>query len=349
MKLQDLIKFDSSLKIVKNSEWPEEILAISALDGLTNQSMVFLKNAKFLKKFEANISNAISMKIGAVVDEKFFNLMSADIKNELQKLPWIAVTSNVANSLTALSKPFYDKKMGGLNTQVDGRQMGTTDIDPSAYIAQNVFIGEHVKIGSKVEIMPGSVILPHSEIGDNTKIYPNVTIYPFTKIGKNCRIHSGVVIGSDGFGYTFNQGQHVKIWHMGGVVIHDDVEVGSNTSIDMGTFSPTIIGPGTRIDNLVQIAHNVKMGRGCVICGQAGIAGSVVLEDYVVLGGRAAIGPDSHIGSGSQLAGGAKVSEGAIWPAGSKLGGHPAKDLKEWSRGIAYLRMMSLKEKSKES
>jgi len=348
VKLQDLVKFDSSLKIVKNSEWPEEILAISALDVLLNQSIVFLKNAKFLKKFESNISQAINLKIGAVIDEKFFNLMSSDIKSELLKLPWLAVTSNVANSLTSLSKPFYDKKMAGLNTQVDGRQMGTTEIDPSAYIAQNVFIGEHVKIGAKVEIMPGCVILPHSEIGDNTKIYPNVTIYPYSWIGKNCRIHSGVVIGSDGFGYTFHQGQHVKIWHMGGVTIHDDVEIGSNTSIDMGTFSPTTIGAGTRIDNLVQIAHNVKTGRGCVICGQAGIAGSVVLEDYVVLGGRAAIGPDCHIGAGSQLAGGAKVSEGAVWPAGSKLGGHPAKDLKEWSRGIAYLRMMSLKEKSKE-
>lgn len=348
MKLQELIKFDSTIKVVKNSEWPEEILAISALDSLINQSVVFLKNAKFLKKFEPQIKTAIEQKIGAIIDEKFFNLMSSDVKEELQKLPWLAVTANVANSLTALSKPFYDMKMAGINTQVDGRQMGTTDIDPSAYIAQNVFIGEHVKIGSKVEIMPGSVILPHSEIGDNSKIYPNVTIYPFTKIGKNCRIHSGVVIGSDGFGYTFQQGMHVKIWHMGGVIIHDDVEIGSNSSIDMGTFSPTIIGAGSRIDNLVQIAHNVKMGRGCVICGQAGIAGSVVLEDYVVLGGRAAIGPDSHIGSGSQLAGGAKVSEGAIWPPGSKLGGHPAKDLKEWSRGIAYLRMMSLKEKSKE-
>ena len=193
--------------------------------------------------------------------------------------------------------------------------------------------------------MPGTVILPHSEIGDNTKIFSNVSIYPFTKIGKNCRIHSGTVIGSDGFGYTFHQGNHVKIWHMGGVDIRDDVEIGSNSSVDAGTFSPTIIGSGTRIDNLVQIAHNVKLGRGCVICGQAGIAGSAVLEDYVVMGGRAAVGPDSFIGMGTQIAGGAKVNESANWPAGSKLGGHPAKDLKEWMKGVAYLRTMSLKEK----
>jgi UDP-3-O-[3-hydroxymyristoyl] glucosamine N-acyltransferase len=348
MKLQDLLKFDSSLKFLKNSEWPEEILAISALDGLKKNSLVFIKNARFLEKFKPHIEEAVALKMGVIVDEKFFHLVSAQLKAEIEKLPWIATSTNVPLSLTLLSKPFYELKMKNVNTQVDGRQMGTTEIDPSAYIAQNVFIGENVKISAHVEIMPGSVILPHSVIGPNTKIYPNVTIYPFTQIGKDCRIHSGTVIGSDGYGYTFHEGKHVKIWHMGGVIIHDDVEIGSNCSVDMGTFSPTSIGSGTRIDNLVQIAHNVKIGKGCIICGQSGIAGSAVLEDYVVMGGRAAIGPDSIIGMGTQVAGGAKVNEGAIWPAGSKLGGHPAKDLKEWMKGIAYVRTMSLKEKSKE-
>lgn len=349
MKLQDLLKIDSSLKFIKKVEWPEEILAISALDSLTHNSIVFIKNLKFFNKFASVIDTASEIKVGAIIDEKFFEKLTNESKSDLEKkLPWFLLSPNVALTLTLLSKPFYEKKMEGINTQVDGRQMGTTDIDPSAYIAQNVFIGEHVKIGANVEIMPGTVILPYSEIAENSKIYPNVTIYPFTKIGKNCRIHSGVVIGSDGYGYTFYNGQHLKIWHTGGVIIQDDVEIGSNSSVDMGTFSPTIIGSGTRIDNLVQIAHNVKVGRGCIICGQAGIAGSAVLEDYVVLAGRAAVGPDALIGRGSQIAGGAKVNEGAVWPAGSKLGGHPAKDIREWMRGIAYLRTMSLKEKSKE-
>ena len=345
MTLQSLIQADPTLKLVKNSEWPEEILAISSFDNMAINGLVFIKNGKFMDKFLPHVEEAVTKKLGAVVDEKFYQLMKAELKSELERLPWIATSPNVALSLTTLSKPFYDRKMKGVNTQVDGRQMGTVDIDPSSRIAQNVFIGKHVKIGAGVEIMPGTVILPFSEIGENTKIYSNVSIYPFTKIGKNCRIHSGTVIGSDGFGYTFHQGNHVKIWHMGGVEIHDDVEIGSNSSVDAGTFSPTIIGRGTRIDNLVQIAHNVKLGRGCVICGQAGIAGSAVLEDYVVMGGRAAIGPDSFIGMGTQVAGGAKVNESAHWPAGSKLGGHPAKDLKEWMKGVAYLRTMSLKEK----
>jgi UDP-3-O-[3-hydroxymyristoyl] glucosamine N-acyltransferase len=345
MKLTELTRFDPSLKIFKNPEWPEEILAISALEALSSNSVIFVKNSKFMQKLALKLEDAASKKVGVIVDEAFFSQASSEVRDQLEKLPWISLSPNVALSLTLLSKPFYDRKMKGLNTQVDGRQMGTVDIDPSAHIAQNVFIGEFVKIGKGVEILPGCVILPHSEIGDHTKLFANVTIYPFTKIGKKCRLHSGVVIGSDGFGYTFHQGQHQKIWHMGGVDIHDDVEIGSNSSVDMGTFSPTIIGAGTRIDNLVQIAHNVKMGRGCVVCGQSGIAGSATLEDYVVLGGRAAIGPDCHLGIGTQIAGGAKVTEGGIWPAGTKLAGHPARDLKEWLRGVAYLRNVSLKEK----
>ncbi len=344
MKLPDLIKYDSSLKMVRNPEWPEEILAISALDALHPQSVVFIKNAKLLEKFIPFVDEAVRLKVGAVVDEKFYLLMNAELKTHLDKLPWILSSLQVPMSLTLLSKPFYDAKMKGLNLQVDGRQMGNTDIDPSAHISQGVFIGENVKIGANVTIMAGSVVLPHVEISDNTTIYPNVTIYPFTKIGKNCRIHSASVIGGDGFGYTYHQGKHVKIWHSGGVIIHDDVEIGSCSAVDMGTFSPTIIGEGCRLDNQVHVAHNVKLGRGCVLCGHVGIAGSAVLEDYVVLGGKAGVGPDAHIGMGSQIAGNAMVNEGAIWPAGSKLGGHPARDLKEWMKGFAYVRTMSLKE-----
>lgn len=347
MKLSELNQYDSGIKIVHNPQWPEEILAISTFDSLSEKSIVFIKNAKFLQKFLAVQEKALSLNVGIIIDEKFYSLIESNSKTLLEKSAWLATSTNVALSLTLLSKPFYDVKFASLNMQVDGRQMGSTEIHPSARISQHVFIGENVKIGAFVEILPGSVIMPNVEIGDNSKIYPNVTIYPFTKIGKNCRIHSGTVIGSDGYGYTFHQGQHKKIWHMGGVEIHDDVEIGSNTSIDMGTFSPTIIGAGTKIDNQVQVAHNVKLGRGVILCGQAGIAGSAVLEDYVVCGGKAAVGPDAHVGMGSQLAGGAVVTDGS-WPAGSKLGGHPARDLKEWLKGLAYLRKISLGDSKKE-
>lgn len=345
MFLTELLKFDSNLKVVFGSHWSSEIIAISSLDLLIPNGVIFVKNIKFFELVEASFDEIKSKEIGLIIDEKFYLTLSVERQDKLKLLPWLLTSSNIPLSLTHLSKPYYDKKMKTTNFQVDGRQMGTVDIDPTARISQNVFIGENVQIGKDVTIMPGVVILPNVEIDDNTTIYPNVTIYPFTKIGKECRIHAGVVIGSDGFGYTFFQGEHVKIWHMGGVEIRNNVEIGSNSTVDMGTFSPTIIESGTKIDNLVQVAHNTKMGKGCIVCGQAGLAGSAVLEDFVVLGGRAAIGPDVRIGKGSQVAGGAKVSDGGIWPAGSKLGGHPARDLKEWMRGLAYLRNASLKEK----
>lgn len=343
MKLQDLVRYDQSLKFVHHPEWPEEILAISALDAPTEKSIVFVKNAKFLNKFKGNLDTLAALKVGAIIDEKFFASVTSEDKEILLKLSWLGTSTNVALSLTMLSKPFYDLKFKGMNMQADGRQMGTTEIHPSAFISQNVFIGENVKIGANVEILPGSVILPHVEIGENTKIYGNVSIYPFTKIGKGCRIHSGTVIGADGFGYTFHQGQHHKIWHMGGVDIADDVEIGTNTSIDQGTFTPTRIGAGTRIDNLVQIAHNCKIGKGCILCGQVGLAGSVTFEDFVVVGGQAAIGPDAHIGMGTQIGGKAGVMEGAVWPAGSKIAGFPARDLKEWLRGLALAKKLAEK------
>lgn len=347
MKLIELVKFDSTIKLVQNAEWPEEIRAICSFDDLASNGLIFIKNAKFLTKFLPYFKKAVELKVGAIIDEKFYQLMNTDLKKDLGALVWIGTSSQIAMGMTSLSKPFYDKKMGGINTQVDGRQMGTVDIDPTAYIAQNVFIGEHVTIGAHVEIMPGTVILPHSKIGEGTKIYPNVSIYPFTTIGKKCRIHSGTVIGADGFGYTFSQGQHLKIWHMGGVIIKDDVEIGANSAVDGGTFSPTIIGEGSRVDNFVQIAHNCRVGRGCILCGHVALAGSAVLEDFVVIGGKAGVGPDAHLGTGTQVAGAAMVNEAAIWPAGSKLGGHPARDLKEWMKGFAYVRTMSLKDGSK--
>lgn len=341
MKLTAIAGVDPQIKIVKNKEWPEEILAISALDHLTKHGLIFIKNAKFFRSFAGSIEKAAELKVGAILEEKFFSTLSASDHELLDKLPWLGTTPSVALTLTLLSKPFFERRMKGLNFQADGRQMGTTDIDPTAYVSQNVFIGEHVKIGKNVQLMPGVVVLPHCEIGENTTLYPNVTLYPFTTIGKNCRIHSGTVIGSDGYGYTFHQGQHLKIWHMGGVQIHDDVEIGSNTSVDQGTFSPTVIGSGTRIDNQVQIAHNCRIGKGCILCGQVGLAGSVTLEDYVVMGGKAAVGPDAHIGQGSQIAGAAGVNDGAVLAPGSKVGGHPARDIKEWMRGVAYLRKVS--------
>lgn len=346
MFYRDLFAFDADIQVahLESAAGSVSVERVVLATELTAGALTFVKNAKFLKSLDEFLATAPQPLAGAVFDRKLWEGLAPEAQLTFQKrLGVIATSPNVPLSMTRLSRPLFMQKFGELQSTVDGRQLGTAEIHPSALIAQGVFIGEHVKIGAGVVIHPGATIAPRVEIGENTTIYANVAIYSFTTIGKNVRVHANTTLGSDGFGYVFDKGVHHKIWHTGGVVIHDDVEIGANCSVDMGTFTPTVIGAGTRIDNQVQIAHNSKIGRGCVLCGQSGLAGSAVLEDYVVLGGRAAIGPDSLIGKGTQVAGGAMVNEGAVWPAGSVLGGHPARDLKEWMRTFAWVRKNALK------
>jgi UDP-3-O-[3-hydroxymyristoyl] glucosamine N-acyltransferase len=340
VKAHELQTFDPELVCVQKSE--TKISQISLPSEIKEGSVVFIKNKKYLSELLVHIEKTnLSC---AVLDTKVWDQSTEEIQSNLKsKVSALFSSSNVPLTMTKISKPFYDEKFAGIQSALDGRQLGNCDIDATAIIAQGVFIGENVTLGANVRLHPGVVISSQVSIGDNTELFPNVTVMPFSKIGKNVRIHSNTTIGSDGFGYVFDKGVHHKIWHMGGVEVHDSVEIGSNCSIDMGAFTPTLIGSGTKIDNQVQIAHNVKIGKGCVLCGQAGVAGSAVLEDYVVLGGRVAVGPDSHLGMGTQCAGGAMINEGAIFPPKSVLGGHPAKDIKEWMRTVAWVRKNALK------
>lgn len=340
MKAHELLTFEPELVCLKKSDLT--LSQITLPTEIKAGSVVFLKNKKFLTEFLAAPQTTLAGAL--VVDLKLWGQLDQATQASLdQRASSLFTSPNIPLSITKISKPFYDLKFAGVQTSLDGRQLGNCDIDPSAMIAQGVFIGEHVSLGANVKLHPGVVISSHVKIGENTELFANVSVMPFTTIGKNVRIHANTTVGSDGFGYVFDKGVHHKIWHMGGVEIHDSVEIGSNCSIDMGAFTPTVIGSGTKIDNQVQIAHNVKIGKGCVLCGQAGVAGSAVLEDYVVLGGRVAVGPDSHLGMGTQCAGGAMINEGAVFPAKSVLGGHPAKDIKEWMRTVAWVRKNALK------
>ncbi|MEE2670950.1 MAG: UDP-3-O-(3-hydroxymyristoyl)glucosamine N-acyltransferase [Bdellovibrionota bacterium] len=317
-----------------------EIDSISHFSEPKPRTFVFAKKSKILKELE----NLEFSDVAIVIQEDLWSkLDESEVQKIENKYSWCATVQNVDYAISKLSKPFYDAKFSDLNYMVDGRQMGTTEIDPDAEIAQNVFIGEHCKIGAYVKIMPGCVILPHVEIGDHTIVYPNVNIYPFTKIGSHCRIHSGTVIGTDGFGYNFFDGAHQKVWHIGGVEIGNDVEIGCNTMIDAGTFSPTRIGDSTRVDNDVQLSHNVQVGRHNIICGKTGLAGSVTTEDYCAFGAGAGVAPSAYLEQGSQVAARAVVSENARVPKGSVMAGHPARPLKEWLKTQATLRGLAKK------
>jgi UDP-3-O-[3-hydroxymyristoyl] glucosamine N-acyltransferase len=206
----------------------------------------------------------------------------------------------------------------------------TAQIDPSAHIGPHCTIGERVKIGANAVLQAGNFIGDDAVIGDETNLFSNVTIYPRTQIGKRVRIHAGTVIGSDGFGYVFDSGFHRKVPQVGNVVIGDDVEIGSNTSVDRGALGSTVIGKGTKIDNLVQVGHNVELGDYCILCAQVGIAGSAKLGKYTVLAGQ--VGIAGHLKIGNQVTIGSKSGVMHNIPDGEKWLGIPAQPDKQAKR-----------------
>ncbi|MCX6854457.1 MAG: UDP-3-O-(3-hydroxymyristoyl)glucosamine N-acyltransferase [Verrucomicrobia bacterium] len=206
----------------------------------------------------------------------------------------------------------------------------TSVIHASAHIGPHCVIGADVVIGERSVLVGGNHIGRGSKIGQNVRLHPNVVLYSRTQIGNRVSIHSGTTIGSDGYGYVFDQGQHRKMPQVGNVVIHDDVEIGSNTSIDRGALGATIIGQGTKIDNLVHVAHNVVMGRHCLIMGQVGFAGSTHLSDYVVIASQSGIA--GHLKLGPQAKIGAKSGVMRDIAAGETVLGYPAAPDKQAKR-----------------
>ncbi|MDR2126185.1 MAG: UDP-3-O-(3-hydroxymyristoyl)glucosamine N-acyltransferase [Prevotellaceae bacterium] len=207
------------------------------------------------------------------------------------------------------------------------------------YVGAFAYIAKGANIGNNVKIYPQAYVGENVCIGDNTILYPGVKIYMGCKIGANCIIHSGAVIGSDGFGFApQNDGSYKKIAQTGIVVIEDNVEIGSNTSIDRATMETTIIRRGTKIDNLVQIAHNVEIGENTVIAAQAGIAGSAKIGRQCVVGGQVGIVGHIKIADGTQIGAQSGVSKNTVENA--TIAGSPAVDYAKNQRNIAVYRTL---------
>jgi UDP-3-O-[3-hydroxymyristoyl] glucosamine N-acyltransferase len=202
-------------------------------------------------------------------------------------------------------------------------------------IGEFVVIGANATIGDNVSLGAHSVIGAGVKIGNGSKLFPQVTLYPGAEIGERVVLHSGVRIASDGFGYVFNAGRHEKIPHVGRCIIGDDVEIGANTTVDRGSIDDTVIGAGTKIDNLVQVGHNVRIGRLCLIMAQVGIAGSARIEDGCIVAGQAGLGGHINIGKGARIAGQSGVF-GDV-PAGESWSGYPARPHRESLRATGAL------------
>lgn len=226
-----------------------------------------------------------------------------------------------------------------------GGQHETAVVHPTAILAQNVTLGPFCVIGAGARLEEGvwlgagCVVGAGVEIGARSRLHDGVTLYPGTRIGQRVQVHAGVRIGADGFGYLFGREGHRKIPHVGRCLLEDDVEVGANTTIDRGSIDDTVIGAGTKIDNLVHVAHNVRIGRLCVIMAQVGIAGSTLIDDGCVIAGQAGIGGHVTIGAGARIGGQAGVF-GDV-PAGESWSGYPARPHRESLRAHAALHRLA--------
>ncbi len=245
------------------------------------------------------------------------------------------IEQSVAALLSAFARPVSRPTTGIHPTAV---------VDKSAVIGESPAIGAHVvidagvRIGSRSVIHSGVFIGRDTVLGDDCEIWPNAVIRDGCTLGSRVFVHSCAVIGGDGFGFYFDGKQHIKIPHVGGVILEDDVEIGACTCVDRAKFGNTIVGRGTKIDNQVQVAHNCRVGQHCVLVGQTGLGGSVRTGDYCVLGGRVLIFDNLSIGHKVQLGGMSVVTKDL--PDGLTASGHPAQDLKTELRERAAVRRL---------
>jgi len=218
-------------------------------------------------------------------------------------------------------------------------------IEPGARVEPGAVVGREARIGAGSTVAAGAVVGYRVVVGRDCYIGPGVSL-THAIVGDRVILHAGVRIGQDGFGFAMGAKGHLKVPQIGRVILHNDVEIGANSCVDRGALSDTMIGEGTKIDNLVQIGHNVVIGRHCVIVGQTGISGSTELGDFVVMGGQSGAVGHIKVGSGAQIAGGGHAKDDV--PAGARMGGTPAVPMVEWARQIAALKRLGRRPRREE-
>ena len=297
------------------------VTAIAPLDRATEQQLSFVASPKYAPLFAAS-------RAGVVL-----------VTPELAEAPGSArariVVAKPHDALLSLIPSFHEAppRSAGIHpTAVIGRGVllgANVAVGPYAVIDDGARLGDNVTIGSGCHVGAGV------SLGSDSQLYPGVVLYSGTTVGRRAIVHAGAKLGSDGFGYVFRDGKHEKIPHIGRCIIGDDVEIGANTTIDRGSIDDTVVGDGTKIDNLVHVAHNVRIGRLCLLMAQVGIAGSVRVEDGCILAGQVGISGHHTIGARATLAAQAGVF-GDV-PAGETWSGYPARPHKEALRAQAAL------------
>lgn len=286
-----------------------------------NSEISFTRLAPFFAASEKELTFAADEKMLKNIDKcNAGALIVPKIPNLPKDKTFIVVDENPREIMPILLNHFKPK-VKPFEKPIEGSAV----IDETANVSKiNTYIGHNVKIGKNVVIYPNVSIFEGTEIGDGTIVYPNVTIREFCKIGKRCIFQPGAVIGSDGFGYIKVKGNNVKIEQIGNVILEDEVEIGANTCVDRGAIGDTIIKKGTKIDNLVHIAHNDIIGSNCFIIAQVGISGSVEVGDNTTLAGQ--VGVAGHLKIGNNVVIAAKSGVTNNVPDGKQMSGFPLRE-----------------------
>jgi UDP-3-O-[3-hydroxymyristoyl] glucosamine N-acyltransferase len=303
MTLQEIAEF-----IGLNNQDEIEITGLNTLLDSNETQLTFLENKKYINDLKNTKAAAV--------------LVTPENAGEVPAGTIALICDEPYLNLAKISKLFAPNVI-----EMDGEKPligGGTKVMP------NVYIGKDSVVGSDCTIMAGAFIGDNVKIGNNTIIYPNVTVYRDCTIGNDCIIHAGTVIGSDGFGFANTKdGKYIKIYQNGNVTIGNDVEIGANCAIDRAVFNSTIIEDGVRLDNLVHIAHNCKIGRGSILVGQVGLAGSTILNAYVVMGGQSGTAGHLEVAPFTTIAARGGVTKSITEPKKS-WAGFPLFEHKQW-------------------
>ena len=288
-----------------------EITGVAPLDLATQRDISFLANAKYRETARRSSAGALLVPDGESIPGKVL-IPCPD--------PYLAfaLVMQAFHPPRAFTPGIHSTAIAGIDCT----------IDPSAHVGPYAVVGDGVTIGRRSVVEAACTIGNNCRIGEDCHVFPRVVLYPDTIIGDRVSLHSGAVVGADGFGYAQDESRHVKIPQVGRVVIESDVEIGANTTIDRGAMEETRIGEGTKVDNLVQIAHNVRMGPDCILVAQSGISGSTTLGRSVILAGQS--GAVGHIRIGDRVRIGAKSAVTKSLPDDAFVTGHPAQPHKAW-------------------
>ena len=310
-----------------------EITGVSGISEAKGGDITFVSGKRHLKEISRCKASCV------LVKEPLSDTAIAQLK-----------VSNPHLAFAKLLEYFYIKPVKPIGISTHAIVSDKAAVGKGVSIFPFAYISDETSIGDGTAIHPYVFIGEKTDIGENCIIYPHVTVRGNVRIGKRVIIHSGTVIGSDGFGYVFEEGRYYKIPQVGGVIIEDDVEIGSNVSIDRATTGNTIVGRGTKIDNLVQVGHNVKIGSNSILVAQVGVAGSSEIGDYVTLAGQVGIVDHAKIESGTMIGAQSGIMGNLAKGAYS---GSPAMPHKEWLKAQAvfqrlpelYRKMRELEEK----